>query len=41
MFCWIDNWIDLNMDDIRAIEEKARRELDEARKTGQVRGMVA
>jgi hypothetical protein len=29
------------MQDIRAIEEKARRELDEARKTGQVRGMTA
>jgi hypothetical protein len=41
VFCWIDNWINLTMQDIRAIEEKARRELDEARKTGQVRGMTA
>jgi len=41
VFCWIDNWIELTMDDIRAIEEKAQRELDEARRTGQVRGMTA
>uniref|UniRef100_A0A7E4V263 Phosphatidylinositol transfer protein n=1 Tax=Panagrellus redivivus TaxID=6233 RepID=A0A7E4V263_PANRE len=41
VFCWMDNWINLTMEDIRAIEEKAQRELDEARKTGEVRGMTA
>ncbi|VDK57658.1 unnamed protein product [Anisakis simplex] len=29
VFCWIDNWYGLTMADIRAIEEKAQKELDE------------
>lgn len=29
LFCWIDKWIDLNMEDIRRMEEETRRELDE------------
>lgn len=29
LFCWIDKWIELNMDDIRRMEEETRRELDE------------
>ncbi|PAV64026.1 hypothetical protein WR25_04937 isoform B [Diploscapter pachys] len=34
VFCWIDNWHGLTMADIRAIEEKAQRELEEQRKNG-------
>uniref|UniRef100_A0AC35U4K2 Phosphatidylinositol transfer protein n=1 Tax=Rhabditophanes sp. KR3021 TaxID=114890 RepID=A0AC35U4K2_9BILA len=41
VFCWIDNWIELTMVDIRRIEEEARKELEEARKTGKVRGMTS
>lgn len=33
LFCWIDKWIDLNMEDIRRMEEETRRELDEVSKT--------
>ncbi|VDM29258.1 unnamed protein product [Toxocara canis] len=29
VFCWIDNWHGLTMVDIRAIEDKAQKELDE------------
>ena len=32
LFCWIDKWIDLNMEDIRRMEEQTRRELDEVSK---------
>lgn len=28
LFCWIDKWIDLTMDDIRDMEEKTKEELD-------------
>ncbi len=31
LFCWIDKWIELNMEDIRRMEEETRRELDEVR----------
>ncbi|CAD6187757.1 unnamed protein product [Caenorhabditis auriculariae] len=40
VFCWIDQWHGLTMTDIRAIEDKAQRELEEQRKSGQVRGMT-
>ncbi|KAG7280192.1 hypothetical protein CRUP_037553, partial [Coryphaenoides rupestris] len=29
LFCWIDRWIELNMEDIRRMEEETRKELDE------------
>lgn len=29
LFCWIDKWIDLSMDDIRRMEEDTKKELDE------------
>lgn len=29
LFCWTDKWIDLNMEDIRRMEEETRKELDE------------
>ncbi|XP_053210293.1 phosphatidylinositol transfer protein alpha isoform-like isoform X2 [Panonychus citri] len=38
IFCWIDRWYDLTIDDIRAIEEETKRELNELRKQNQVRG---
>lgn len=41
VFCWIDKWYGLTMEDIRAIEEKTKAELDEQRSKGPVRGTVA
>lgn len=28
VFCWIDKWYGMTMEDIRALEEKVREELD-------------
>lgn len=28
LFCWMDKWVDLTMDDIRRMEEETQRELD-------------
>ncbi|CAH8570523.1 unnamed protein product [Schistosoma margrebowiei] len=41
VFCWLDKWHGLSMDDIRAIENKTKEELDEQRLVGSVRGTVA
>lgn len=41
VFCWTDKWYGMTMDDIRAIEEKTKAELDEQRKHGELRGMKA
>jgi len=41
VFCWTDKWYGLTMDDIRAIEDKTQKELDEARASGQVKGTKA
>ncbi|CAB1318258.1 unnamed protein product, partial [Coregonus sp. 'balchen'] len=41
LFCWIDNWVELTMADIRRMEEETKKELEELRKSGQVRGMSA
>ncbi|XP_064460776.1 phosphatidylinositol transfer protein alpha isoform-like [Ornithodoros turicata] len=38
VFCWIDRWHGLTLHDIRELEEKTRRELDEQRQKGQVQG---
>uniref|UniRef100_A0A914DMA9 Phosphatidylinositol transfer protein n=1 Tax=Acrobeloides nanus TaxID=290746 RepID=A0A914DMA9_9BILA len=40
VFCWIDKWHGLTMQDIREIEDRVQRELNEARQKGQVRGMT-
>ncbi|XP_044057840.1 phosphatidylinositol transfer protein beta isoform-like [Siniperca chuatsi] len=40
LFCWIDKWIDLSMDDIRHMEEDTKKELDEMRKNDEIKGMV-
>lgn len=41
VFCWTDRWYGLTMDDIRAIEEKTKEELDRQRMIGEVRGLKA
>ncbi|KFD71224.1 hypothetical protein M514_04932, partial [Trichuris suis] len=41
VFCWMDNWYGLTMDDIRQIEDETKKELDVQRKEGEVRGMTA
>lgn len=41
VFCWMDRWHGLTLEDIRAIEEKTKEELDRQRNTGEVRGMRA
>ena len=29
LFCWLDQWYGMTMEDIRELEEKTKRELDE------------
>ncbi|XP_031839766.1 phosphatidylinositol transfer protein vib isoform X1 [Nomia melanderi] len=41
VFCWIDRWYGLTMEDIRAIEERTKEELDRQRHQGEVKGMRA
>lgn len=38
VFCWMDQWYGMTMDDIRAMEEKTKSELDSQRQQGSVRG---
>ena len=38
IFCWMDKWHGMTMADIRALEDKTREELEQQRKTGEVRG---
>ncbi|XP_070761480.1 phosphatidylinositol transfer protein alpha isoform-like [Enoplosus armatus] len=40
LFCWIDKWIDLSMDDIRRMEDETKKELDEMRKNDEIKGMA-
>ncbi|KAI4789038.1 hypothetical protein KUCAC02_035332, partial [Chaenocephalus aceratus] len=39
LFCWIDKWIDLSMDDIRRIEDETKAQLEEMRNNGEVKGL--
>ncbi|ODM90545.1 Phosphatidylinositol transfer protein alpha isoform [Orchesella cincta] len=39
VFCWIDKWFDMTMEDIRELEDKVREELDNQRTKGKVKGM--
>ncbi|XP_022901071.1 phosphatidylinositol transfer protein alpha isoform isoform X2 [Onthophagus taurus] len=39
--CWMDKWHGLTMEDIRAIEDKTKEELEKLRQKGEVRGMRA
>uniref|UniRef100_A0A8C6WN21 Phosphatidylinositol transfer protein beta isoform n=1 Tax=Neogobius melanostomus TaxID=47308 RepID=A0A8C6WN21_9GOBI len=41
LFCWIDKWVGLTMEDIRRMEEETQKELEELRKTGPIRGTSA
>ncbi|XP_034025783.1 phosphatidylinositol transfer protein beta isoform [Thalassophryne amazonica] len=41
LFCWLDRWVELTMDDIRRMEDETQKELDELRKRGSVRGTSA
>ena len=41
VFCWIDKWYDLTMDDIRKYEEETAENLRKQLEHGQVRGMCA
>lgn len=38
LFCWIDNWQKMTLADIRAMEERVKVELEEARRSGEIRG---
>ena len=40
LFCWIDKWFGMTMDDIRELEDKTKVDLDQERKKGDVKGMV-
>lgn len=39
VFCWMDKWQGLTIEDIRKIEEETKCELDRQRQTGELRGM--
>lgn len=41
VYCWLDKYHGLTMDDIRRIEEQTKKELDEARSKGEIRGTTA
>uniref|UniRef100_A0A3B3BX13 Phosphatidylinositol transfer protein beta isoform n=1 Tax=Oryzias melastigma TaxID=30732 RepID=A0A3B3BX13_ORYME len=41
LFCWIDKWVELNMDDIRRMEAETQKELEEMRSKGSVQGTKA
>jgi len=41
VFCWIDKWHGMTMEDIRALEEETKKNLDDAREKGEIRGTVA
>ena len=38
LFCWTDKWHGMTMADIRALEEETKKELDEERGKGEIRG---
>lgn len=39
LFCSMDKWFDMTLEDIRKIEDEVKIELDEQRKNGSIRGM--
>uniref|UniRef100_A0A3B3QLK2 Phosphatidylinositol transfer protein beta isoform n=1 Tax=Paramormyrops kingsleyae TaxID=1676925 RepID=A0A3B3QLK2_9TELE len=41
LFCWIDGWVELTMEDIRRMEDQTQKELQEMRQKGSVRGTKA
>lgn len=34
LFCWLDKWVDLTMEDIRRMEDETKRQLDEVSASG-------
>ena len=38
VFCWMDKWHGLKMEDIRALEDQTKLELDEERANGELKG---
>ncbi|XP_069946303.1 phosphatidylinositol transfer protein beta isoform isoform X2 [Cherax quadricarinatus] len=38
VFCWMDRWHGMTMEDIRRLEDKTKQELDKQRQVGEVRG---
>lgn len=38
VFCWTDRWHGMTMEDIRALEDKTKDELEKQRQSGEVRG---
>ncbi|XP_053645243.1 phosphatidylinositol transfer protein beta isoform isoform X3 [Cherax quadricarinatus] len=40
VFCWMDEWYGLTMEDIRCIEDLTKKELDQQRREGTVRGTL-
>lgn len=40
VFCWLDKWHGMTIEDIRALEAKTKADLEELRKTGEVRGLI-
>lgn len=38
VYCWMDNWLGLTIEDIRRIEDEAKAELEELRRKGSIRG---
>ncbi|XP_045597817.1 phosphatidylinositol transfer protein alpha isoform isoform X1 [Procambarus clarkii] len=40
VFCWMDEWHGMTMDDIRRLEDKTKEELDQQRQIGEVRGTM-
>ncbi|XP_041456301.1 phosphatidylinositol transfer protein alpha isoform-like [Lytechinus variegatus] len=41
VFCWLDKYHGMTIDDIRALEDKTKQDLDKERKEGEVRGFSA
>lgn len=39
LFCWLDKWFGMTMEDIRRLEEETKAELEAQRNQGEVRGM--
>ena len=38
VFCWTDKWYGMTMEDIRALEDKTKEELEKKRAEGEVCG---
>ncbi|XP_002162295.1 phosphatidylinositol transfer protein alpha isoform [Hydra vulgaris] len=40
VFCWIDKWHGMTIEDIRVLEEQTKKDLDQMRQSGEVKGTV-